>query len=75
MSRIRPVTGPARPGTHYVGVHGELAVVTHLIDKRGCDVQDPAQAVTAVIFTGSDWLSIALRPRDRKRIFLAAGSA
>jgi hypothetical protein len=72
---INRATGPAKPGTHYVGAHGELAVVTHLIDKRGCDVQDPAQAVTAVIYDGSGWLSIALRPRDRKRIFLAAGSA
>lgn len=72
---INRAVGPARPGTTFEYAKGCHAVVTHLMDKRGCDVQDPAQAVTAVIYTADGSFCIALRACDRKKIDLAAGSA
>lgn len=75
MARISPVTGPALPGTTYRISKGVYAVVTHLLDRRGCDVQDPRLAASAVIYTADGWYSIAIRPRDRKRIELCRGSA
>lgn len=72
---INRATGPAKPGTTFEYRKGCHAVVTHLLDRNGCDVQDPRLATAAVIFTPEGSLGIALKARDRKRISLAAGSA
>jgi hypothetical protein len=74
MKRIRPVSTTARPGTHWIGPRGEIAIVTHLMDDLGCDVE-LERATVAIIWTAQGYDSLALSRRERANIHQAAGSA